>query len=169
MKKSKLQVMIEFLSHLSQLKKVKKSSTKLPLSKNGSQLSMVIALLLFFSTNTFAVTYYSRTSGGNWNVATTWSTVGYGNATNTGTFPSAGDVANIGDGYTVLINAAVSVGTINIGQGVSGILEFRSTSNYTVNVSGSVTVNTGARFQYNTAVVRTHQLNISKNFTNFGV
>ncbi|MBK6986786.1 MAG: hypothetical protein IPH33_00275 [Bacteroidetes bacterium] len=81
MKKSKLQVMIEFLSHLSQLKKVKKSSTKLPLSKNGSQLSMVIALLLFFSTNTFAVTYYSRTSGGNWNVATTWSTVGYGNAT----------------------------------------------------------------------------------------
>lgn len=110
----------------------------------------------------FAVTYYSRTSGGNWNVASTWSTVGYGNATNSGTFPSAGDVANIGDGYTVMINAAVNVGTINIGQGVSGTLEFRSTSNYTVNVSGSVTVNTGARFYYNSAVIRTHQVNVSK-------
>ncbi len=129
---------------------------------------MVLALLLFFSANTFATTYYSRTSGGNWNLATTWSTVGYGNATNAGTFPSAGDVANIGDGYTVLINAAVNCGSINIGQGVSGILEFKSTSNYTVNVSGSVTVNTGGKFYYNTAVARTHQLNIAKNFTNFG-
>lgn len=168
MKKSKLQVMVEFLSHLSQLKKTKKSGSKLPLSKTGRQLSMILALLLFVSIDSFAITYYSRTSGGNWNAATTWSTVGYGNATNTGTFPSAGDVANIGDGYTVMINAAVNVGTINIGQGVSGILEFRSTSNYTVNVSGSVTVNTGAKFYYNSAVVRTHQVNIAKNFTNYG-
>ena len=168
MKKSKLQVMIEFLSHLSQLKRASKSGIIVPTVKNGRQLSVVLVLFLLFSTNMFAVTYYSRTSGGNWNVASTWSTVGYGNATNSGTFPSAGDVANIGDGYTVMINAAVNVGTINIGQGVSGTLEFRSTSNYTVNVSGSVTVNTGARFYYNSAVIRTHQVNVSKNFTNYG-
>lgn len=152
MKKSKLQVMIEFLSHLTQLKKV-----------------VVFALLLFFSADSFATTYYSRTSGGNWNVATTWSTVGYGNATNTGTFPIAGDIANIGDGYTVFISATVSCANINIGQGVSGKLEFKSTSNYTVNASGSITVNTGATFYYNTLVNRTHQVNVAKNFTNFGV
>ena len=168
MKKSKLQVMIEFLSHLSQLKKTTKVDTKVSSAKNGRKLSVVLALLLIISSSTFATTYYTRTSGGNWNANTTWSTVGYGNATNTGTFPVAGDVVDIGDGYTVMINAAVNCATINIGQGVSGILEFRSTSNYTVNVSGSVTVNTGAKFWYNSAVNRTHQVNIAKNFTNYG-
>ncbi|MBL0063783.1 MAG: hypothetical protein IPP38_01930 [Bacteroidetes bacterium] len=69
----------------------------------------------------------------------TWSTVGYGNATNTGTYPKAGDVANVGNGYTIYINAVVTCATLNIGQGTSGILEFKSTGNYSLTVTGNIT------------------------------
>ena len=147
-------------------------ASKKTVQSGRSYAQKAAALLLFFliSVSGFATTYYSRTNGGNWNVATTWSTVTYGNATNsTGSYPQAGDVANIGNGYTIYINAAVNVATLNIGQGVSGVLEFKSTTNYTVTVSGNVTVNTGAKFWYNTATARTHQVNIAGNLVNYGV
>lgn len=168
MKKTKLQVMIEFLSQLSQLKKVRKNGSNSDSIGTGRKMSIVLALVLFVASTVNAATYYSRTSGGNWNSAATWSTVAYGNATNAGTFPQAGDIANIGDGYTIYINTAINVATINVGQGVSGILEFRSTSNFTVNVSGNITINTGAKMWYNSATARTHQINLAGNFTNFG-
>ena len=110
MKKSKLQVMIEFASVLNQIKASKKSASKFV---KGARKKMNVALTIFIFTvltisSAQATVYYSRTSGGNWNVNTTWSTVAYGNATNTGTFPIAGDVANIGNGYTIYINTAVN-------------------------------------------------------------
>ena len=43
-----LQVMIEFLSHLSQLKRASKSGIKVPTVKNGRQLSVVLVLFLLF-------------------------------------------------------------------------------------------------------------------------
>lgn len=115
-----------------------------------------------------ATTYYSRTNNGNWNVNSTWSTVGYGNATNTGTYPIAGDIVNIGNSYTIYVNGNYSCATLNIGQGASGTLEFRNTSNYVLTVSGNITINTGAKLWYNTATNRTHVLNIGGNITNFG-
>ena len=130
--------MVDYLSNLTQIKKYRKSDEQ-GHSPSNRMMSIIVLLLFLVSASSQAATYYSRTNGGNWNVNTTWSTVAYGNATNTGTFPQAGDVANIGDGYTLYINAAISCATINIGQGVSGVLEFKSTSNYTLNISGNIT------------------------------
>ena len=171
MKKSKLQVMIEFTSLLNQIKASKKSIVKI-VKGIRKQSNCAVVILIFsamIGSANAATTYYSRTSGGNWNVATTWSTVAYGNATNTGTFPVAGDIANIGNGYIIYINTAVSCATINVGQGASGILEYKSTANFGVTVTGNVTVNTGAKFWYNTIVARTHTLNVGGNFANFGI
>ena len=169
MKKTKLQVMVEYLSQLSQLKKIRKNESLNSFKKNGAKLSLFLLVALLISTTSQATTYYSKTSGGNWNTAASWSTVGYGNVTNAGTFPQVGDIANIGDGYTIFINTAISCATINVGQGVSGLLEFKSTSNYTLTVSGNITVNTGAKLWYNTAINRTHQINLAGNFTNYGI
>ncbi len=171
MKKSKLQVMIEFSSWLNRIKASKKIVAKAAKSTRKGT-NCIVAIFVFASIligSAQATTYYSRTSGGNWNTNTTWSTVGYGNATNTGTFPQAGDVANIGDGYTVNINTSFTCATLNIGQGVSGTLQYLSTANFTGTVTGNVTLNTGAKFWYNTAVNRTHVLNVGANFANFGI
>ncbi len=171
MKKSKLQVMIEFTSLINQIKASKKSVTGI-LKSIRKQTKCAAAIFIFSAVligTANATTYYSRTSGGNWNVNTTWSTIAYGNATNAGTFPQAGDIANIGDTYTIYINSAVSCATINVGQGVSGILEFKSTANFAVTVTGNITVNTGAKFWYNTLVARTHTVSVAGNFSNFGL
>jgi hypothetical protein len=137
-------------------------------SKEFRPVAMALLLITTLCNYSYAVTYYSRTNGGNWNTNTTWSTVAYGNATNTGTFPQAGDVVNIGNGYTIWINVNAACATLNVGQGASGVLEFRSTSNFVLTVSGNITVNTGANFRYNTATNRTHVVNHGGNLTNFG-
>lgn len=95
--------------------------------------------ILFFIlsvTDLFAVTtYYSRTSG-NWNSNTKWSTVACGNATNTGTFPVAGDIVIICTGHTMNINVNSACALINT-QG-SGTIDF--STNSTLDVSGDVTL-----------------------------
>jgi len=137
----------------------------------GRQVCKLACLLiaLQFPLLLSATTYYSRTNLGNWNVNATWSTVAYGNATNTGTYPKAGDVANIGDGYTIYINSSVTCATLNVGQGVSGILEFKSTGAYILSVTGNLTVNTSAKLWYNTATAITHNCFVGGNFTNYGI
>ncbi|HRH66557.1 MAG TPA: hypothetical protein PLU53_09695, partial [Bacteroidia bacterium] len=170
MKKSKMQVFVEFAALLSQIRSTKKGSTKPSEKTSGKRGRNSLVLLLMMLTVQFAsaTTYYSRTNLGNWTTNATWSTVGYGNATNTGTYPKTGDVANIGNGFTIYINAVVTCATLNIGQGTSGTLEFRSTGNYSLTVTGNVTLNTGATFRYNTATNRTHTVIIGGNFANFG-
>lgn len=144
------------------------------ISRISFSFKRTLTIVLFFvgflsiSFPSSAVNYYSRTSGGNWTATTTWSTVGYGNTTNTGTYPQAGDNVFIGDGYTIYVNASVSCASITIGQGLSGVLEYRSTANYTMNVTGNVTLNTGSTFWYNTATSRSHRLNLGGNFSNYG-
>jgi hypothetical protein len=115
-----------------------------------------------------AATYYSRTSGGNWNDNTTWSTTGYGNVTNTGTFPRNGDIALIGDGYTVIVNVTQQVGSITIGQGTSGVVEYSDVAAYTLTVVNTLTINSGARLWYNGNSSRTHTLQVGTNLTNAG-
>jgi len=166
MKKSLLQVMADYVSTLKQVVKDRKKEAK---PKQRAITDALVAMaFIFLSLNSFATTYYSRTNNGNWNVNSTWSTVAYGNATNSGTYPKAGDVANIGDGYTIYINASVGCATLNIGQGVSGTLDFLSTANYVLTISGNITLNTGSRFRYNSAVNRTHNCLVGGNFTNYG-
>ncbi len=63
--------------------------------------------------------YYTRQSG-DWHLGTTWSTVGFGNATNLGgTYPKSGNVVNIGGG------AVNSVTTVTVTKD-----EFCSTLTY---------------------------------------
>lgn len=166
MKKSVLQVMADYASTLKQIVKSGKRESK-PKKTTVTDALVALAFLLM-SMQSFAATYYSRTNNGNWNVNATWSTVAYGNATNTGTYPKAGDIANIGDGYTIFINASVGCATLNIGQGVSGMLEYKSTANYVLTISGDITLNTGSIFRYNTATNRTHNCLVGGDFTNYG-
>ncbi|MBP6334162.1 MAG: T9SS type A sorting domain-containing protein [Bacteroidia bacterium] len=170
MKKSRMQVLIEFSSLLSQIRKTGKANRKKTnTNRKGGKLSLLLILFISIQSISFAATYYSRTNGGDWTNNTSWSTVSYGNATNTGTYPRAGDIANIGDGYTIYIDNNNACATLNIGQGASAILEYRSTANFTLTVSGNVTVNTGARFWYNTATNRSHSCIVGGNFTNYGI
>lgn len=115
-----------------------------------------------------AVVYYSRTSGGNWNDNTSWSTTGYGQSTNTGTFPKSGDVAYIGDTYTIVINVSCTTSTLIIGDGGSGILEYSSAGNYGLVVISNLTINNGASLRYNGNATRTHTLHVGGNISNSG-
>lgn len=115
-----------------------------------------------------ALVYYSRTSGGNWNSATTWSTTGYGQTTNSGTFPKSGDYAYIGDGYTIIVNTNCTTSYVIVGQGTSGELEYNAGGSYSLVVVNNVTVNSGAIIKYTGNSSRTHTLQIGNNLINNG-
>jgi|GEM_PF-1215445 len=168
MKKSKLQVLIEFISNLKKIqatgKPVKKTLSNL--KKNMHSLAILLVFTGMISTS-FATTYFTRGTG-NWNAATTWSTLGYGSPVNAGTFPISGDIANIGDGHTVFLIGNAAVGNINIGQGVSGTLSFRNTLANSLTVTGNISVNTGAVFNDASLVNQIKSLIVGGNFSNFG-
>ena len=133
-------------------------------------LSLVINVLLIHITtvnNCNATIYYSRGSG-NWNAAATWSTVTYGNATNTGTYPVIGDMAYVGDGHTILLVSASQCSGLDIGQGTSGIVEYPNFGSITLTISGTLTINNGGKLWYNYNTTRTHNLFISASITNNG-
>ena len=130
--------------------------------------AVIFLHLLFLSAYANGRVYYSRPASGNWNASSSWSTVTYGNATNTGTTPGVNDTALIGDGYTILINTSLSVCLVEVGQGTSGILQYSNGGNYTVTVTNDVTVQSGGTFWYNSNSGRTHTLNLGGNFTNHG-
>ena len=168
MKKSKLQVLIEFISNLKKIQSTGKpvKKTLATFKKNIHSLATLAAFAGMISAS-FATTYYTKANG-NWSATATWSTVGYGNPVNTGSFPAAGDVVNIGDGYTVLITANAAAATVNIGQGVSGVLSFQTILANSLNVSGDISVNSGAVFNDASLVDKTKSLIIGGNFSNFG-
>jgi hypothetical protein len=102
--------------------------------------AFALVLLIGISINASAATYYSIAST-NWNVNTTWSTVGYGGAA-ASAFPVAGDIVNIGGGFTVTVNVASACASIQFGQASptlsAGSLTFSNSS--TLTVSGAVLV-----------------------------
>lgn len=128
----------------------------------------LMVLLLSSYMNVNAVIYYSRTSGGNWTDNSTWSTVTYGNSTNTGTFPRSGDYAYIGDGYTIIVNANCTTSHLIIGQGSTGVLEYSDAGNYNLVVINNVTINNGANLRYTGNNTRTHLFYVGNNLSNSG-
>jgi hypothetical protein len=97
----------------------------------------VICLMSFLCTIGIsnAATYFTRTSTA-WNVASTWSTVGFGGGA-AGAFPIAGDIVNIGNGYNVTVTgAAAAATTLNINAG--GTLTLTGVG---ITISGVTTVN----------------------------
>lgn len=148
--------------------------------KKGSSLSMkpvdqffkmkllTLALFLTACLPVRALDYYSTTNGGLWTNPATWSTVTYGNATNTGTYPQAGDNVYIGNGYVVLFNTNTNIANLFVGQGTSGELRYYNLAIYWLRVTGNVTVYNGAKLDYTSNSSLTHQLYIEGNLTNNG-
>jgi len=129
---------------------------------------VVITAVILVSFQVRAVVYYSRVVSGNWNTSASWSTVTYGNVTNTGTYPGALDTAKIADGNTILINTTLTVSMITVGQGSSGILQYSNGASYTLTVTGDITINNGGTFWYTSNSTKTHTLKVSGNFVNNG-
>lgn len=135
----------------------------MPLGVTG----LTLLLLLSVFSNSFGRTYYSRQSG-LWSVPSTWSTVAYGNATNTGTFPTRGDVVFIGDGHNITMNVNSVTASITVGQGTSGSLIYSNFLTFLMVIAGDLTVNAGATFGYSSNSSRMHNCYISGNLINNG-
>ena len=127
---------------------------------------IALVLLTSFSTS-YARTYYSRQSG-LWSVPSTWSTVTYGNATNSGTYPQRGDLVYIGDGHNITMNVNATTASITVGQGTSGSLMYSNYLTFLMVIAGDLTINSGATFGYSSNSSRMHNCFISGNLTNNG-
>ncbi|HRH02221.1 MAG TPA: PKD domain-containing protein [Bacteroidia bacterium] len=105
------------------------------------QKALVLGLLfcLAFVGTTKAITYYSRATG-NWNANSTWSTVSFVSATNTGTFPVAGDVVNIGGGFIVTVNVNSACSSITYESGVARSNTLTISGSNSLSVSGTITI-----------------------------
>lgn len=129
---------------------------------------LCICFFTIFAFNANALTYYSRTNNGLWTTNSTWSTVTYGNATNTGTYPGAGDNVYIGDGYTIRLNTTSTIANLYVGQGSSGKLEYFNLASYSLTVSGNLNIYAGATLNYPSNSTFTHQLMVGGNISNAG-
>lgn len=83
-------------------------------------------------------TYYSRLDG-NWNVSSTWSTVGLGGAAASST-PTATDFVVIGGGNTVTVTASTSIATVTFDGGLNASNTLQLNSGISLNVSGNITI-----------------------------
>jgi hypothetical protein len=120
-------------------------------------LTLCLSLILV-GASALGQTTYTSTGTGSWSTMT-WSPAGT---------PGATDTVIIGDGHTVTINQAVSVASITVGQGTSGVLTFDGVVARAVTVSGNVTVSTGATFVTQAAGAFTNTLTIGGDLTNNG-
>jgi hypothetical protein len=126
---------------------------------------LFVLMLFFYESN--AITYYSRQSG-LWSVNSSWSTVAYGNATNTGTYPRNGDIVFIGDGHNISMNVNSITASVTVGQGTSGSLLYSNYLTFLMVIAGNLTVNNGATFGYASNSSRMHSLFVSGNIVNRG-
>ena len=136
--------------------------------KAFTRLSLYV-ILLAINFKSDARVYYSRPVSGNWNSAASWSTLTYGSATNSGTFPVAGDTALIGDGYSITVNTGCACSYLQIGQGTSGIVTFNTSGNRTLTVSGDIDISANGKLWYNGNGGRSHTINLGGNLTNNGI
>jgi len=146
----------------------------------------LLALMLFTSWSSLwaQTTYFSRSPGGNWNSAATWSTDTYDDPDNAGTFPVAGDFVFIGgtgsivtitgtaaacatvdiaDNSTLNVGQGFAVsGTTTIGSGSSGVLSITSTAGGKT-FGGLVTINSGGAWSETVVEPMNFQGGISNN------
>jgi len=89
--------------------------------------------------NATNVIYFSRQTG-NWNAATTWSTVTYGGAAATA-FPVAGDDVNIGGvNFTITVNVNSACGSLSFQAASSNTRTITINNGITLAVSGAITI-----------------------------
>lgn len=110
---------------------------------------ILILLVVFVLGNTAnAITYYSRQTG-DWNVNSTWSTVGCGGVA-AGASPIAGDIVFICGTHTVSVTANGAAQDITINNG--GYLKTGTAgggANKTITVSGTFTILGGGTYEHN--------------------
>lgn len=92
-------------------------------------------LLLTFSISSFAATYYSRVSGGNWNSNASWSTTSCGGASAT-SFPSSTDSVVICSGVNIVAN----VNSNCHGMTLQGTGHLTVSSGVTLTLGGNLTI-----------------------------
>lgn len=98
--------------------------------------TILIALIFIASASGIqAATYYSRANGA-WATNATWSTTGYGGVA-AANFPKAGDIANIGGGFSVTVGANATCASIIIDAGSvlnpTGTVTISATTGITIN------------------------------------
>src|SRR6185369_7950716 len=87
-----------------------------------------------------AITYYSRANG-DWNVASTWSTVSHTSTVNTGTYPQNNDVANMNHKVAVPLGFSGNCGSATVYTAASSS-NSQLTVDGTLNVNGNLAVRT---------------------------
>ncbi|MCX6136400.1 MAG: T9SS type A sorting domain-containing protein [Ignavibacteriales bacterium] len=112
---------------------------------------MMAICLIVLAPSLSAATITSTATGGKWSATTTW----IGSAV-----PGVSDDVIIANGATVTIDANITVASITVGQGVSGILTFDNAARRVVTVSGNVTVAAGGSLIAQTPISTTGDLGL---------
>ncbi|MBS1680932.1 MAG: hypothetical protein JST48_04405 [Bacteroidetes bacterium] len=129
------------------------STSSAATNQNNTFFTAGTAGLITVTTVAPAQTYYSRQTG-NWSSPTTWSTVTYGNATNTGTIPVVGDIVNIGGGdFTIAVDVNSACASMNYQGGVTNSPSVSINNGITLNVSGLISLASASFFDTNTLAV----------------
>ena len=121
-------------------------------------LRVVFSLLILTGLSSATYAINSTAKGGLWSNPQTW--VG-------GVAPVAADAVTIVDGAVVTVDAAVTVSSLTVGGGTSGVLQWNSTAS-TLAVNGNLLINSGGLFACYTTGLLAVQLNLTGNFTNNG-
>ncbi|MBK7966467.1 MAG: hypothetical protein IPK10_15095 [Bacteroidetes bacterium] len=104
--------------------------------------TLIFLLCLFGALPVKAITYYANISG-NWNVLTTWSTVGCGSFVNPLTLPTAADDVVICNNATLTCNINTTVNSITVSGGCRFINANLSATNRSVTIVSSLNVLSG--------------------------
>ena len=121
-----------------------------------SVIFLIFSGLLFTDSQAAVIT--STPSGGLWNNTATW--VG-------GVIPVSTDDVIISNSSIVTVDVVVTVKSVTVGQGTSGILQWGTTSN-PMTVSGNVLISNAASLFLYTSTSTSVTLNVGGNFTNNG-
>jgi hypothetical protein len=135
------------------------------LMRNVYKIATLVLSTILLNSIAYATTYYAKNTG-DWNNATTWVTGTCSSTMNaTGSYPKAGDVAVLCNNKTVTIKGNESVQDISIDDGT---LAFGNGANYTLTISGNLTLDNKGILEYTFNSGRQHTLSIGGSVTNEG-
>jgi hypothetical protein len=114
-------------------------STKFKVTPFGITFTRLLLFIAFIFSAQISFAQKSWDGGGdgvNWSSGNNWSPNGV---------PGSTDAVTIGNGFAVSLNTSTTVASLTVGGGTSGSLTIGSgNTNYTLTVTGAVTVNAGA-------------------------